>query len=199
MQRSVRSSSPTSIVIALLLSGVSPTTTAPSIAGNPITRKPTDPPEIDIKGSRFSLAPENAAGKDPRSATENTPAAEPAAPARRLPLPEAAAQKRGDGSRSLQVRLEKAKLPAEQVALAEKLMKTAAETKDDPVAQFVLWQLAIELATKSGEPVTAFSALDEVAKNFEIDELAVKSRTFVGLARGSRRKTFAKRSSWHLV
>src|SRR5258708_5605843 len=83
-------------------------------------------------------------------------------PAKRLPVPEAAAREKALATvRDLfKSDTEKAKFPADQIALAEKLMKTALETKDDPVARFVLWQLAVETATKAGELKTAFAALD---------------------------------------
>ena len=119
-----------------------------------------------------------------------TLAAEP--PAKRLPVPEAAAREKAlvtirDVFKS---ELAKAKTPAELSALSEKLAKTAAETKDDPVARFVLWQLAVEQATKAGDLKTAFAAIDDMTANYELDDLTVKSRTFVGLVPQLTSKTF---------
>ena len=103
--------------------------------------------------------------------------------AKRLPVPDNAARDKALASvrNVFKTDIDKAKTPAEQTTLSEKLAKVARETKDDPVARFVLWQLATELATKAGDINAAFAALDEVAKNYDVDELSVKSRTFASL------------------
>ena len=114
--------------------------------------------------------------------------------AKRLPVPEAAAREKALATvRDLfKADIDKAKTPEEQVAVLAKLAKTAAETKDDPVGRFVLWQYVVETATKQGDVKAAFAAFDEVARDYEVDELSAKSRTFATLAPKITVKNFAE-------
>jgi len=110
--------------------------------------------------------------------------AEDRLPAKRLPIPAVTAMQDSLAlvRELFKMDFDRAKSPEEQTALAEKLMKTAAETKDNPNGQFALWQLAVETATKNGDIKTAYAALDEVVKVYEVDELTAKSKAFVTLA-----------------
>src|SRR5206468_1049300 len=80
-------------------------------------------------------------------------AADPPQENKKLPVPDSAAKEKAQ----TMVRdvfskdIDKAKTPAEQIALAEKLMKVAEETTNDPPARFMLSQLALETATKAGD------------------------------------------------
>jgi hypothetical protein len=66
------------------------------------------------------------------------------------------------------------KLPADQQALARKLLQSGMETADDPVSKFVLLKEARDLATSSGDVETVFRALDETSKAFAVDGPAMK-------------------------
>jgi hypothetical protein len=76
--------------------------------------------------------------------------------------------------------------PADQQALAAKLIQQAAETKDDPAAQFVLLREARDLAAQAGDPATALDAVDKLAAGFAVDALAMKSAALAAASRAPR-------------
>ena len=100
---------------------------------------------------------------------------------KRMPLPDNAAREKALATvrEVFKGDFEKAKSVAEQSALSQKLSKVASESKDDAVSRLVLWELVAETAAKAGETKTAFAALEAISTDFEIDELALKARTFV--------------------
>lgn len=63
---------------------------------------------------------------------------------------------------------------ADKLALAQKLLQQATETKDDPAARFVLLREARDLAALAGDTETAFSSVDQMAKDFAVDGGAEK-------------------------
>jgi hypothetical protein len=66
------------------------------------------------------------------------------------------------------------KLPADQQALARKLLQSGTETAGDDAAKFVLLKEAREIAVATGDPETALRAVDETAKTFAVDGAALK-------------------------
>jgi hypothetical protein len=58
--------------------------------------------------------------------------------------------------------------------LAQLLIRNAAETKDDPVARYVLLKEAIAISSESGDITDAFEAIDALAKGYAVDALALK-------------------------
>ncbi len=66
------------------------------------------------------------------------------------------------------------KLPADQLALARKLLQNGAETTGDDAAKFVLLKEAREIAVASGDAETALRSVDETAKAFAVDASALK-------------------------
>jgi tetratricopeptide (TPR) repeat protein len=63
---------------------------------------------------------------------------------------------------------------ADKLALAQKLLEQAGETKDDVAARYVLYQQAIDLATQAGDLKQAFKTADELAKEFAVSSAALK-------------------------
>jgi hypothetical protein len=61
-----------------------------------------------------------------------------------------------------------------QKELSDTLLKKAAETKDDAVLRFALLQEARDLAAKGRDPARSFKAVDELAREFDVDGLALK-------------------------
>ena len=104
----------------------------------------------------------------------NTPATAPA----RLPIPDEAAQ---DRSQMMIVTLFKddytKTAPADRQALARKFLSQAAETKDDTTARYMLLLDAIELASLSGDPATAYAAAVEMANLYQADPIDLKKKT----------------------
>jgi len=61
------------------------------------------------------------------------------------------------------------KTPAEQKAFAQKLIKLAGETMDDPVARFVMLRDARDFAQGAADPTTTLLAIDSLAKWYQFD------------------------------
>ena len=68
-----------------------------------------------------------------------------------------------------------AKTPAEKQALAKKLLQKAKETNDDQPGRFVLFRLSRDIATQANDGETAFQAIDEMERSFQIDALEMKA------------------------
>lgn len=67
-----------------------------------------------------------------------------------------------------------AKKPADKVALASTLMRSAEDTRDDPAAMYVLMNIARTLAAEGGDATLALRAVTRLAAHFEIDERSEK-------------------------
>lgn len=93
----------------------------------------------------------------------------------RLPEPAAAVQKETRAAvRDLFKEDYAKKSPADQQALARKLLAKGVETADDPPGRYVLLQEAREIAAAAGDLGTAFQAADEAAKAFAVDGYALR-------------------------
>jgi hypothetical protein len=62
-----------------------------------------------------------------------------------------------------------AKTPQQKVDLAKKLLQDAAATRNDPEGQFALYRAARNMAAQEGDITTAYDAIDQAAKRFQID------------------------------
>jgi hypothetical protein len=62
-----------------------------------------------------------------------------------------------------------------KTALAEKLIRDAIETENDPSGQYMLLYIATSIASKAGDINTAFESVDEMDKRYKIDALRMKS------------------------
>ena len=69
---------------------------------------------------------------------------------------------------------EGAKLTAQKIELAKKLIKVGTATKDDSAVQFVLFNSAQNIASQQGDLATAFVAIDQIAAGFEINRIEMK-------------------------
>jgi hypothetical protein len=105
------------------------------------------------------------------------------APPPRAPVPTKAEREAKLASVEAVLPTAKAKAPAEKAALARQLLRTASETPDDLVAQFVMLNLARELAADSAQMQLAFDAIDLLDEQFEIDGDTVRIST---VAQGAR-------------
>jgi len=61
------------------------------------------------------------------------------------------------------------KTPADQKAFAQKLIKLAGETADDPVARFVMLRDARDFAQGAADPTLTLQAIDSLAKWYQFD------------------------------
>lgn len=66
--------------------------------------------------------------------------------------------------------------PASRRALAQRLLREASATRDDPAARFVLFEEAADLASAAGDLATALSALNLQAQDTLLDLLSLQTR-----------------------
>lgn len=69
---------------------------------------------------------------------------------------------------------EKAKTPLQKVELAKKLLQEGTATKDDPVGRFVLLRVARDIAAQQGDLATAFTAIDRISGEYEVDQMQMR-------------------------
>jgi len=79
-----------------------------------------------------------------------------------------------------------AKTGEQKRALAEKLMQKAADSKSDPVSNFVLLKLARDVAAAGGEADLALKAVEEIATSFDVKPVTMKQETFTKAAYAAR-------------
>jgi len=71
---------------------------------------------------------------------------------------------------------------ADRAALVEKLLAQAKETKDDPVARYVLLREARDISAKIGDATTAMQAAEEMAAGYQVGAGAVRAAVAETLA-----------------
>ncbi len=152
--------------------------------------------EEEIARCRDLAGPESLVPVAPPKAPESAPAVPPPAvpasvvppaPPPCLPVPSPEDRKRAEA----QIRdLFKAEYvrrdPADQQALAARLIRESEGTRDDAAARYVLLAEARDLAARSGDPSTALDAVDRMAKGFRVDALALKQEALDVAARSVR-------------
>jgi len=98
-----------------------------------------------------------------------------AAPAQE-PEPSPAAQKEAEKEIRELFKAQYAKRsPADQQALARKLLESGLETKDNPAGRYVLFREARDVAVQAGDVATALTSVDELAGAFVVDRLSLRS------------------------
>jgi len=78
------------------------------------------------------------------------------------------------------------KAPADQIALAKKLIDEATRNPDDAVVRFVCWTEASEAAAHGGDVALAFSAIDALDRAFAIDAMALKMASLANASKAAR-------------
>src|SRR5207244_9680278 len=100
------------------------------------------------------------------------------------PIPDEDAVKQAEKAVREQFKKEYAKkLPADSVALAEKLLQLAIDTKDDMTARYVLLCEARDLAAGGGKALLALKAVDELTEGFAIDTLETKQAALIAVGK----------------
>jgi formylglycine-generating enzyme required for sulfatase activity len=93
----------------------------------------------------------------------------------RSPVPEPASQEKAEKLIKELFQDEYAKkASADKLALAAKLLDQAKDTKDDPVARFVLMREARDLAAEAGDAPRALKAVESIGKEYAINTLQMK-------------------------
>jgi hypothetical protein len=109
------------------------------------------------------------------------------AQAKKLPVPDAAAEKKAERDVRDVFKAEYArKSPAERAALAALLMAQALQTKDDPAARYVLLREARDVAAGEGDVRSALVAVDELDRSFQVDAPALRYAAVAAAAKGVR-------------
>jgi hypothetical protein len=70
-----------------------------------------------------------------------------------------------------------------RAALVEKLLEQAKETKDDPVARYVLLREARDISARLGDAATAMQVAEEIANNYQVGAGAARAAVADTLAR----------------
>ena len=91
-----------------------------------------------------------------------------------LPVPSAEDRRKRVTEIEQLFEVDKATTKKEKLALSKRLLKTGVETRDDPVASFVLINLAREKAEEAGNILAAWQAIDAMAGIFQFDVFAVR-------------------------
>ena len=105
------------------------------------------------------------------------------APAPRLPVPDAASQKASEKIvRDLFKEEFTWKTPGEKTSLAKKLLELANQSKTDPAGRFVLLRESKDLSIAAGNAALSLETIDTLAREFEIDGVALKSAAYASLS-----------------
>lgn len=68
--------------------------------------------------------------------------------------------------------------PADRLALSQKLLGQARDTKDDAAARYVLFRESVDLAAQAGDPQQACETIGELAKAFAVNSGAMRAAVF---------------------
>jgi len=109
----------------------------------------------------------------------------PVAPAAKAPIPDAAALKKaGDLANDVYGKeISKAVNLEQKAALGKKLLQSGIDEPGDHAARYVLLGMAMDMAVQAADVDTAFAAVGEQVKGFEVDGLKLKADTLAKLER----------------
>lgn len=101
--------------------------------------------------------------------------------AKKLPVPEAAAQAKAEARvrRLFAGDFQKANTPKQKMALVERLAAAAGKSDNDPAARFAMYSLARDLAAAVGEPRSIFRVIDEMDRCYQIDAMDMKAEALL--------------------
>lgn len=125
---------------------------------------------------------------EPAAANPADPAPKPAVDvSKRAPIPDPAKQKEAEKLlRDLYKDQYAKKAPADRQALARSLLEEARKSKDDPVSLWVIYREAQDVALQIGDVRTAVAAIDESARFFDVDALAMKNTALTSAAKSAK-------------
>ena len=145
----------------------------------------------DGAGEPAGAEPLEAALPGPLGAAENPDANDAARENPPQPLPDPDAQQRAlaEIRRIFADEFANARSPSEKAALAAKLLEDARGTRDNPAAEYVLFEQSLKLAIESADPSQAQKTIDAMARAFEIDAFEAKVTAFAEISRSARSLT----------
>src|SRR5579862_4801807 len=120
-------------------------------------------------------------------APEPTAQLPPVDVSKRAPVPDAARQKEAEKLiRDLFKEDYAKKSAADRKALAQKLLKQAADTRDDFPGLWVLFREAQDVALQAGDLRTALGAIESAAKLFDIDSMSLRASALASAAKTAK-------------
>lgn len=127
---------------------------------------------------------------DPKPAIQPLPKVEPKAerkPRKLLAPPDAAKQAEAEKliKQTYAPDYAAKKKPADYVVVANKFVKEAADTDDNPTVQYVLFREAGDMAARGGDLDLVFKCLDELAERFTINVLEMKMGSLTRASQGT--------------
>ncbi len=106
---------------------------------------------------------------------------------KRHPVPEAKSLKDAEKQIRDLFKTEYAKkTPVDRIALAKTLLQQAAKTLADPAATWVLCRDAQDLAVQAGDVQTALAAVDEMARAFDVDAIALRMTALTAVGKSAK-------------
>jgi hypothetical protein len=141
------------------------------------------PAEVPVpKPAEPATPPATAEPKNPPP-----PLKAPADVTTRYPIPEAAKQREAEKVIKELFKDQYAKKgAADRQSLARILLDQVARMQDDPVAMWVLFREAQEVAVQAADVKTALEAVDGVARIFDVDGMALKSTVLSGIGKAAK-------------
>lgn len=134
-----------------------------------------DPGEVDTT-TTSEPPPVDPPPVDPDSDSSSPESVDDAGP-QRQPVPDAAAREAARTRIASIFAPDDAQTPQAKAALASQMLKVASETKDDPVARFVLLNLAREQAADAAQLQLALQAVDLLEAGYDFDASSVRLAT----------------------
>jgi formylglycine-generating enzyme required for sulfatase activity/outer membrane biosynthesis protein TonB len=176
-----------------------PVEPAPAPAKPTIEEKPPQPapkPPEEPPSSKPAVVSPQPPTPDPQPLPSNSPPPTPAPesptpkpqPLSHLPLPEGAAldQATKAATALFQTDIERAKTPADKLALAKRLLAQSLDQSGDAAGRYALLRMAGELAVGARDAETAFQCVDQIDAAFQVDRFAMKTAILTGWAKEAR-------------
>jgi hypothetical protein len=107
----------------------------------------------------------------------------------RLDVPDEAALKEARKhmlTKAFSAELAAAKMPDARRQLAQRIIKQAAETEDNVALAYALYRQAADLAEAAGDLDLAWQAIDELARAFAVDEVALRQQSLTEVGKGAK-------------
>jgi hypothetical protein len=182
---------------------IDPPITPPNTDDPPVTDPPiqVEPPaQVEPPIQQDPPVTEDPADPiDPVDPPPTTEVADPAPPKRspiaalfptaaedsRMPLPDAETR----AAKAKQIAglfpVDNARTYAEKLNLVQQLLRTARETENDAAAQYVLYDMARDVASTAGNVEVAFEAIEALDEQFQIDGAAVRAESLAKAAQAA--------------
>lgn len=176
---------PTPVAVVL----PAPTTAEVKVDPQPTAKMNSDPP-AKIDPDPVPMPPPKKED-DPKPAPKMDPPAPKVDPLpepkdERTPVPDEEAQATAEKGIKTTYKTEYAlKLPGNQRALADKMLRRGVELDDEPEVRYVLYREAHELALKANDYLLALQAAEEMGYDYQVDDVLMKVQVLEKASQGA--------------